>query len=208
MEGDGENNPQLALNPGDLGGYFRDGLTEAATRQRLELEDPLREYLVQLLTSFSGREALLTDDLTDLLDEPIGITVLRAMQAPPSRRFQTLKQIGDYSLYVTGFFADSISRSLNDEKYFIDLGAGAYRSAASSLTRGGSDNPFRALLNHLGDRFVEFVDLLNDVSERCFNREQDVLRLYDRFTSTGSPRVAARLAGMGVAVGARPRFAH
>lgn len=208
MEGEGDSGPRLTLNPADLGDYFRDGLTEAATRQKVELDDPLREYLVTLLTSYSGRDALLTDDLTDLLDEPIGVTVLKAMQAPPARRFQTLKQVGDYSLYVTGFFGDSISRTVNDEKYFIDLGAGAYRGAASSLTRGGSDNPFRALLVHLGDRFVELVDLLNDLSERCFCREQDVLRLYDRFTATGSPRVAARLAGMGVAVGARTRFAH
>jgi hypothetical protein len=200
MEGEGDSGPKLTMNPADLRDYFREGLTEAATRQKVELDDPLREYLVTLLSSYS--------DLTDLLDEPIGVTVLKAMQAPPARRFQTLRQVGDYSLYVTGFFGDSISRTVNDEKYFIDLGAGAYRGAASSLTRGGSDNPFRTLLVHLGDRFVELVDLLNDLSERCFCREQDVLRLYDRFTATGSPRVAARLAGLGVAVGARTRFAH
>lgn len=207
MDGEG-GPPRLTLNPADLGDYFRDGLTEAASKQKVGLDDPLREYLVQLLTSFSGRDALLTDELTDLLDEPIGVQVLKAMQSPPARRYQTLKQIGDYSLYVTGFFADSISRSLNDEKYFIDLGAGAYRGAANSLTRGGAENPFRALLHHLGEHFVELVDLLNELSERCFNREQDVLRLYDRFASTGSPRVAARLAHMGVAVGVRTRFAH
>jgi len=205
---DAEDGPKLTLSPVNLDDYFREGLNEAARHQRIELDDPTREYLVQLLTSFSGRSALLTDDLDDLMNEPIGMQVLKAMQAPPTKRFQTLKQLGDYSLYMTGFFSDSITRTLNDEKYFIDLGQGAYRGAASSLSRGGEENPFRRLLNDLGERFVHFVDLLNDVSERCFNREQDVMRLYDRFTATGSPRVAARLAQMGVAVGARNRMTH
>lgn len=205
---DADSPAKLTLSPMNLDVYFRDGLNEAAKNQKVELDDPTREYLVQLLTSFSGRDALVTDDLEDLMSEPIGIQVLKAMQGPATKRFQTLKQIGDYSLYVTGFFSDSITRSLNDEKYFIDLGVGAYRGAASALTKGGEENPFRRLLNDLGARFVNFVDLLNDVSERCFNREQDVLRLYDRFTATGSPRVAARLAQMGVAVGSRSRLAH
>lgn len=206
MEAD--DHPRPTLSSGHLDAYFREGLNEAASRQKVELDDPTREYLVQLLTSFSGRESLLTENLDDLMNEPIGVQVLKAMQAPPTRRFQTLKQLGDYSLYMTGFFADSISRTLNDEKYFIDLGQGAYRGAASALTRGGDGNPFRRLLEDLGSRFVHFVDLLNDVSERCFNREQDVLRLCDRFAATGSPRVAARLAQMGVAVGAHTRFDH
>ena len=205
---DADESHKLTLSPVNLDEYFRDGLNEAAKHQKVELDDPTREYLVQLLTSFSARGALVTDELDDLMNEPIGMQVLRAMQAPPTKRFQSLKQIGDYSLYMTGFFSDSITRTLNDEKYFIDLGQGAYRGAASALTRGGDENPFRRLLNDLGSRFVSFVDLLNDVSERCFNREQDVMRLYDRFTATGSPRVAARLAQMGVAVGARSRLAH
>ena len=199
---------KISLTPGSLTEYFRDGLSDAASKQKTDLDDQTREYLVQLLTTFSDRGALYTENLDDLMDEPIGVQVLKAMQAPPSKRFQMMRQVGDYSLYVTGFFADSITRSMNDEKYYIDLGAGAYQNAARSLVRGGEDNPFRKLLTDLSGRFVQFVDLLNDVSERCFNREVDVLRLCDRFSATGSPRVAARLAQMGVAVGACRPLAH
>lgn len=205
---DRESAPKVQLSPGNLSEYFRGGLNEAANRQKVELDEPTREYLVQLLTQFSDRGALFTDNLDDLMDEPIGVQVLKAMQAPPAKRFQMLRQVGDYSLYLTGFFSDSIGRTLNDEKYFIDLGSGAYHSAAKSLVRGGDENPFRRLLSDLSGRFVQFVDVLNDVSERCFNREVDVLRLCDRFQATGSPRVAARLAQMGVAVGACRALAH
>ena len=151
---DADDQSKLTLSPVNLDTYFRDGLNEAARHQKVELDDPTREYLVQLLTSFSARGALMTDELDDLMSEPIGVQVLRAMQAPPTKRFQSLKQIGDYSLYMTGFFSDSITRTLNDEKYFIDLGQGAYRGAASALTRGGDENPFRRLLNDLGSRIT------------------------------------------------------
>jgi hypothetical protein len=86
------------------------------------------------------------------------------------------------------------------------MGAGAYQRAADTLRHGGPDNPFRQLYARLATRFREMATVLNGVSERCFAQETDILRLYDRFLATGSKRLAERLAQLGVAVGAEPRF--
>jgi len=203
---DGDDASQPTLTTVSLRVWFRDHLTAAEAQQRVSLDEPTREYVLQVLETFSGREATVTDALDDLSDEPLAMQLLRAMQAPPSRQFQQLRQLGDYSLYQTGFFADSLARAHNDERYFVEMGASAYRGAARALP--DKCNPFRALYEGMSHRFGDLVSLLNDVSERCFQGEQDVLRLYERYAATGSRRLATRLAQMGVAVPAGARLTH
>lgn len=204
MDRDGSKN--VCLSSSSLSDYFVECIDEAISRQGLQIDEHVRAYVVNLLTSFTEREALLTEDLEDLLAQPIAIQMLKAMQANPRRRFRLLKQVGDFSLYLVGFFSQSFDRSLVDSNYYCDMGAGAYKRAADTLTAGGLDNPFRQLYSRLAVRFREIVDLLNDVSERCFGRDDDVLRLYDRFLATGSDRLAARLARLGVVVGPTPGY--
>jgi hypothetical protein len=204
MDADDASHPTLTLV--SLRAWFRDHLTAAEAQQRVPLDEPTREYVLQVLETFSGRDATVTDELEDLSDEPLAMQLLRAMQAPPSRQFQQLRQLGDYSLYQTGFFADSLARTHNDERYFVEMGASAYRGAARALPDRG--NPFRALYDGMARRFGDLVGLLNDVSERCFRGEQDVLRVYERYAATGSRRLATRLAQMGVAVPAGARLTH
>jgi hypothetical protein len=205
MDGEDASHPVLAT--ASLRDWFRDHLAEAETQQKIGLDEATREYVLQVLESFSGRDATITEELEDLSNEPISMQLMRAMQAPPGRRFQMMRHIGDYSLYLTGFFVDSISRTHNDEQYFVQIGSTAYRGAACALPRGES-NPFRTLYDGLSTRFGDLVGLLNDVSERCFRGEQDVLRLYDRFAATGSRRLATRLAHLGVAVSVGTRSTH
>jgi hypothetical protein len=203
-----EGSNAVRLSSGSLADYFVECVDEAVAAQGIEIDDHVRAYLVNLLTSFAQRKALITEDLDDLLSEPIAIQVLKAMQATPSKRFQLLRQVGDFSLYIVGFFSESFDRSIVDSSYYCDMGAGAYKHAADTLRHGGLDNPFRQLYGRLAVRFREIADLLNGVSERCFHQDSDILRLYDRFLTTGSRRVAARLAQLGVAVGAEPKLAQ
>ncbi|MSP71341.1 MAG: hypothetical protein EXR76_03960 [Myxococcales bacterium] len=206
MEDDGS--PKVALSTTSLDHYFKSSLDEVLVQQKTEIDEATHSYLVSMLTSFAERSATMTETLDDLMDEPLGVQMMRAMQSDGQGRFQTLKQIGDTSLYLTGFFSESLSRSLNGERYYIDVGSGAYHGAAQSLSRGGPSNPFKQMYEGLAVRFVEMVDIINEVSERCFRQDQDVLRIYERYATTGSPRAAARLASLGVALGNRPWTTH
>jgi len=49
---------------------------------------------------------------------------------------RTLKEVGDTSLYVAGFFAKSLTRSLVDVDYYVGLGQSAYAQLARSLGTG------------------------------------------------------------------------
>jgi hypothetical protein len=198
----------IRISAGSLSDYFVEVVDEAVDEHGVEIDEHVRAYLVSLLTQFAERKALVTDDLDDLLSQPLALQVLKAMQATPARRFQLLRQVGDFSLYLVGFFSDSFDRSAVDPGYYCEMGAGAYQRAADTLRHGGADNPFRQLYGRLATRFRDMATVLNGVSERCFAQEADILRLYDRFLATGSRRLAERLAQLGVAVGAEPRFSQ
>ena len=63
-------------------------------------------------------------------DEPLGVRLAKALQAAGSQQRDGLRQVGDHSLFISGFFADSLNRSLVDVDYYIQLGECAYGSLA------------------------------------------------------------------------------
>ncbi len=189
--------PKVVLSNADLTDWFEDRLRGAIDNQGVELDANMRAYLVNLLTSFTGQ--------VEALEKPVAIQLVGALEASPRDRFQKLREAGDFCLYLTGFFADSIDRGLLDRSYYCDMGAGAYRRAAGAIGVAGPENPFIGLYQGLAARFRQLVGLINEVSERCFGRDRDVLRLYDRFAATGDQQVAARLQRLGVPIITVPR---
>lgn len=196
-----EGPPAIRVGDDALTAWFEEVVRGAIDNQGVELDPHTQAYVINLLTTFAERQALRTDDDEDLLDRPVGLEVVKAMQVSPALRFQKLRHLGDYTLYLTGFFGDTLERSIVDRDYYVGVGAGAYRGAAGALAVRGPDNPFRGLFEGLAQRFVELMHVLNEVSERCFRRDADVLRVYDRYAATGSRHLAQRLARMGVLVG-------
>ena len=68
-----------------------------------------------------------------------------------------------------------------------------------------------AIFAELAQKFTSFVDALNEVSETsCQHSDEDILRLYEVWLKTGSPRSYRILKELGVAAtaAARTRFAH
>ena len=82
----------------------------------------------------------------------------------PDERVRQLKDVGDTSLYVSGFFADSLQRKLVDVDYYIQMGGAAYASwrASSAATRNSA--VFGEVYDELGTKFPRFVDVFAEVS--------------------------------------------
>ena len=71
--------------------------------------------------------------------------------------------------------------------------------ARKSLSRREAD-AFGDVFAELARKFVLYTDVLADVSERtAVGSRADVLRLYEKWLRTGSPRDGQRLAERGVA---------
>jgi hypothetical protein len=170
--------------------YFRDLVESALKRQHLEASELTSFYLVNLLAGFVhvDRPAVPPED------DALGVRFVRALQAAGMRQRDELRQVGDYSLFISGFFADSLARGLVDIEYYMCLGEHAY----GSLARRGDDT-FGDVFDELSGKFAAFVDVLGEVSERsAVASNTDLLRLYERWLRTRSRRTAELLAARGI----------
>ena len=167
--------------------YFKELVEGAIAHQRIAAGELTSFYVVNLLTGFLQRPA--EEDET-----PLAFRLAEALDAAGMRQRSSLKQIGDISLFVSGFFADSLSRKLVDVDYYVSIGGTAY----TALSRYETDT-FSPVFAELAENFVRFVDVLSEVSERTScGSNADLLRLYERWLKTGSPRSGQLLAERGV----------
>jgi hypothetical protein len=170
--------------------YFKELVDGAMAHQHLAARELTAFYLVHLLASFMQRPA--TDATEE--DEPLAIRFARALERGGSEQRTSLKRIGDASLFISGFFSDSLNRKLVDVDYYASIGGCAY----NVLSRTETDT-FSPVFAELGEKFTGFVDVLCEVSERtACTSNSDVLRLYEKWLKTGSPRSGQLLVERGV----------
>jgi hypothetical protein len=169
--------------------YFRELVEAAMQRQHLAAGELTSFYLVNLLAG-----SIRVDHAPAANDEPLGVRLAKALQAAGVRQRDGLRQVGDHSLFISGFFSDSLNRRLVDVDYYIQLGECAY----GSLARHGDDT-FGEVFDELAGKFTAFVDVLGEVSERtALSSNCDLLRLYEKWVRTRSRRSGDILASRGI----------
>ncbi len=167
--------------------YFKELVDGALVHQHISANELTAFYVVQLLAGFLQRRA--SDD-----DAPLALQLARALEHDGAQQRASLRQIGDVSLFVSGFFSDSLNRKLVDVDYYVSIGGFAY----NTLSRFETDS-FSPVFAELGEKFVGFVDVLSEVSERtACSSNGDLLRLYEKWLKTGSRRSGQLLAERGV----------
>jgi hypothetical protein len=190
--------------------YFRDALHGALAHQHVAMQDQTRHYVVNLLTLFSRAEALHLDDGTTRRPRPLALLLKDALEAPTeAERSAHLQRLGDVSLFIAGFFARSFARRLVDVDYHVAMGGRAYGALADRL-RTGRRSVLSQVFAELASKFQPLVDALNEISEAGYTHSQsDVLRLYEIWLKTGSPRARRLLGDLGIApTPAGTSFAH
>jgi hypothetical protein len=82
-------------------------------------------------------------------------------------------------------------------RYYATVGGRAYAYLGREHER--EDPSGTRVFNELAERFLEFVDVLDEVSEKTrLGNPLGVVRLYERWLATGSTRAAARLVEQGI----------
>ena len=185
--------------------FFFELVREAIDHQKVKVQPETEFYVVKLLNRFIFSESLYTKN-TDggMDDQPLAFLYKEAIEAEVMTAQKSLFQnVGDISLFKAGFFQESLSRSLVDLDYYIGLGGSAYRNAAQR----SEDKHFRNLFGELADQFGTVVDVLSEVSEQTTvtKTEQDLLRLYEMWSRTGSERAARALTRTGIKLQKEPK---
>jgi hypothetical protein len=171
--------------------FFRELVESAMARQHVRAADLTEFYLVNLLCQYVRIDA--TDRRAEHT-QPLALRLARAIESAGSEQRARLRGIGDFSLFMSGFFSDSFKRAAVDVDYYKTMGEYAY----GSLSRA-DDDAFADVFGELSRKFVGFVDVLADISEQTtLARATDVLRLYERWLRTGSERDGQRLIERGI----------
>jgi hypothetical protein len=190
--------------------FFKDSFHEALQRQRVDVEQHTEHYVVNLLTMFARSDALFEQTPEGARLRPLALMLAEAADSSPGeQRARALQRLGDVSLFVAGFFAHSFARRLVDIDYHIAMGGRAYGTLAESCGHGTRARALAGVFTELAQKFQRLVDALNDVSEMSHQHsDRDVLRQYEIWLKTGSPRAHGLLRRLGVepvpATGRRP----
>jgi len=168
--------------------FFHEVVTDALSVVDLEASEPASWYLVGLLGDMTRAR---------ITDEPLG-PKLAAMATDAGERVKTLKQVGDTSLYVAGFFAESLTRSLVDVDYYVGIGQSAYAQLARSVF--GAARNLTDVYEELAQNFPRFVDVLAEVRKRVDFATPDVGKLYEIWLRTRDEWIEKKLRTLGVLV--------
>ncbi len=180
--------------------FFKDLLAGAVRTQKVPLGEMTEYYLVNLLAKFMDAEALFARNAEGHLEqEPLALMLARALEGDREQRANELRRLGDNSLYVAGFFGDSLARKVVDVDYYIAMGGTAYGALAQMTRERPTGGAFGSLYEELCTKFTAIVDLFAEISERvAVSSNQGVVRLYERWIKTGSERLSRVLAEQGV----------
>jgi hypothetical protein len=172
--------------------YFKELVESALARQQLQTHELTSYYLVDLLCRFMRPSDRIP--FSDDHGEPLALRLGRALDCGGMEQRARLRNLGDFSLFMSGFFADSFQRRVVDVDYYVSMGEYAY----GSLSRRDTD-AFGEVFSELARKFVPIMDVLSDVSEQSGIRSSvDVLRLYEKWLRTGSQRDGKRLVDRGI----------
>jgi hypothetical protein len=177
--------------------YFREVVAGTMRELAVEASEMSEFYVVNLLAEFSVR--------SPETSEPLALRFKRALAAELEERIRLLKDLGDSSLYVSGFFGESLNRGAVDVDYYIAMGEQAYDRLARLVPARPSGGMFNQLYGELAEKFPSFVAVLTEIAEQsavgAASSNQDLVGLYERWRRTGSARAAAKLRERGVLPG-------
>ncbi|HMN46764.1 MAG TPA: hypothetical protein PKE27_19460 [Povalibacter sp.] len=180
--------------------FFHDSMQTALRQQKVAVDDHTEHYVVNVLTQFARSDELYEQTPEGVRLKPLAHMLAEASEArSPQQRDGALRRLGDVSLFIAGFFAQSFARKLIDIDYHIAMGGRAYATLADSTRNTVRGQAFSAVFMELAQKFQRLVDVLNDVAEMSYTHtDRDILRQYEIWMKTGSPRAYNILRRLGV----------
>lgn len=163
---------------------FAELLAGALQKVQLHPSPMATAYLVELLDervleSRSGPEG----------EEALADALLAARCNQGLDRIQRMRVLGDHTLFVSGFLADSLLGGPVDASYYRQIGCSAYDDVVSGLRGRGESGCWTRLYRELVADFGGFVEVLAEIGDRTRpGRPRNLLGVCERYLRTGSER--------------------
>ncbi|MEI6093273.1 MAG: hypothetical protein WCQ47_06280 [bacterium] len=175
--------------------FFKDQIDIAIKNQNVKISELAKLYLVNLLSK-NTKENIVNGDLNQTYgDTPLSIIFHKSLMEPIEQKKIMLKYVGDYSLYVGGFFSESFNRKIIDLPYYINIGGLAF----SNLSKVAGSSELRSIYKDVCARFSTLIDILIEVSfDTNITKVEDLIKSYDRWAQTGSAVLKRKLMEKGI----------
>lgn len=179
--------------------YFREKVNVAATELKIEIDDHLEFYLVNLLCEFIDLSRVNEQAADDVFEQPLALMLQKALESPVTAQPKIFKAIGDTSLYVAGYFQDYFNRKAFDLGYYITIGSNAYAHLSGIMRERHRDENFATIYEGLAGKFDKLVDVVAEVSDsHGGNDNNNILAIYDRWNRVKSDRLRRILERQGI----------
>ena len=166
--------------------FFHKHVKYSIKNQHIKITEISEHYLVHLLADFTLTQKAFR--LTGNDNRPLAIIYHQAQFETANNKIKIFKELGDFSLFITGFLPDSLNRKVTDVDYYISLGRSAYENLSTILEQTHKSD-FNLLFLELAEKFVAVTDILAEISSESFTQWNDgILRLYERWLKTRSKR--------------------
>lgn len=163
--------------------FFRVQVQQAIQNQGLRVLPETEYYLSHLLTEYTSIESFLQNNSTQFEREFLIKLMEQAWLAKGGAQKKIFRRLGDISLYVSGYFPESFAKKLVSSDYYSQMGGTAYSALSSQL----SQESIRALFNELAEKFLNCVEILNEVSARHRSHSDiNILKTYEQWLETNS----------------------
>lgn len=165
--------------------YFFKEFNLAQSKTGICLEEDLKVYLLKLLVSN-------LDNKTNLdLNKALGVLFLEAIKEPQCIAVKKLKSIADHTLYMAGYFSQSLNNKLIDINYYCNLSKKAYLELYSILDE--------VIYNKIVNNYSCLIDVLTELSFHTMQTStKNLIQLYDRWLETGSTVIERKLNENGI----------
>lgn len=168
--------------------FFREMVSAAFARQNIKTNEIAEFYIVNLLSEFVSVKKVYNKD-GDVEDEPIAITFLKTFHSSLNEQVRNFKKVGDFSLFISGFFSDSLRDKMVDIDYYASIGKKAYSNLSLIVKNSSKSEPFFTLFHELSTNFQTFADVFSEISTiSSISSNKDLLRIYERWLKTRGKR--------------------
>ena len=177
--------------------YFHERVKDARGAVSAGISEDTGLYLTTLLVDRARTDAPRPPE------ETLAELHARAAGAPPAEQARTYRELGDRSLYLVGYFEESLHRRTVGVRYYCEMGSAAYHRVDQVFKRWFA-NAFDEVFVELATGFADCVRILKEVRSNVDEEPDFLMRLYQQWLDTGSEEAASRLRERGLLLPPRP----
>ncbi len=171
--------------------FFHHLIGKGLCESGVDISPCAKNYLSELLQFYIFSDHLFSE-VSSSGKKQIGSLAEMYLNSQASRKGSNdLKKIGDMSLYISGFFRESLKRRLVSLDYYIQMGKNAYENLACFRDR----DLFEELAHHFKDLVFAFFCIYKKSTLAHHNY---IISLVDQYMDTHSHKVAQKLGHYGI----------